>query len=69
MIAAAVVAAGMTFAVLMVVVAAFYIGVIVQHVYQKCLYRTVSIAADTAVNLDAICCQSVLLRNLRLYLC
>ena len=61
MLAAAVVAAGVTsFAVLMVVVVAVNIGIIAQISAEQCVHRCVSVSADTAVELDTRFGQSCL---------
>ena len=56
--AAAVVTAGVTFALLMVMMAASYIGVVVQLACQECCNCCIRITAATAIDLDAVFCQS-----------
>ena len=54
MLAAAVVTAGVTsLAVLMVMVVTVNIGIVAQISAEQCVYRRVSVSADTAVELDA----------------
>ena len=61
MIAAAVVTAGVTsFAVLMVMEVTVNIGIVAQISAEQCAHRCVSVAADTAVELDACFGQSCL---------
>ena len=56
--AAAVVSAGMSLAVVMVVVVTLGFGVIVQAVCKECLHCLVRITVDTTEKLDACLCQS-----------
>ena len=56
--AAAVVSAGMSLTVVMVVVVTLGFGIIVQAVCKECLRCLVRITVDTAEELDARLCQS-----------